>query len=127
MQRKNFLDELRWRNMLHDSTPGLEEALNQGMAIAYIGFDPTAPALTIGNFVQVMLLNFFQQCGHKPIVVMGGATGRIGDPSGKDKERELKTEEELDANIARQIIAIRKLLNFDSGPNAAILVNNFDF
>lgn len=127
MQRKNFLDELRWRNMLHDSTPGLEEALNQGMAIAYIGFDPTAPALTIGNFVQVMLLNFFQQCGHKPIVVMGGATGRIGDPSGKDKERELKTEEELDANIARQIIAIRKLLNFDTGPNAAILVNNFDF
>lgn len=113
--------------MLQDHTPGLEDYLNKGMAIGYIGFDPTAPSLTLGNYVQIMLLSLFQRCGHKPIVVMGGATGRIGDPSGKDKERELKTLEELDLNIERQVEQFKKLLNFDVGANAAILVNNFDF
>lgn len=127
MQRKSFLEELRWRNMIQDHTPGLEDYLNQGMAIGYIGFDPTAPSLGLGNYVQISLLSLFQQCGHKPIVVMGGATGRIGDPSGKDKERDLKTTEELQVNIDRQIQQFKHFLNFEDGPNAAIMVNNYDF
>jgi len=112
--------------MLHDMTPGIEEQLAQGTVIGYIGFDPTAPSLTIGNYVQLMLLNLFQRCGHKPIVLMGGATGRIGDPSGKDKERQLKSAEELDGNLEHQKKQMEKLLDFH-GPQAAIIVNNFDF
>ncbi len=127
MQNVNFLEELRWRNMLQDFTPGLEEYLNSGMRAAYIGFDPTAKSLGLGNYVQIMLLTLFQKAGHKPIVVMGGATGRIGDPSGKDKERELKSYEELEENIIAQEVQFRKLLNFDHGDNRAILVNNYDF
>lgn len=113
--------------MLHQMTDGAEEHLKNGGAIGYIGFDPTAPSLTIGNYVQVMLLNLFQRTGNTPIVLMGGATGRVGDPSGKDKERELKTEEELDANVARQVEQMRRFINFEDGPNKAILANNFDF
>lgn len=113
--------------MLQDHTPGLEEYLASGMATAYIGFDPTAASLGLGNYVQIMLLSLFQQSGHQPIVVMGGATGRIGDPSGKDKERELKTEDELDRNIATQKEQFMKMLNFTEGPNKAIMVNNYDF
>lgn len=113
--------------MLHQTTSGAEEHLQNGGRIGYIGFDPTAPSLTIGNYVQVMLLNLFQKTGNTPIVLMGGATGRIGDPSGKDKERELKTEEELDANVARQIEQMKRFINFEDGPNKAILANNFDF
>jgi len=86
----NFFEELEWRGMLHDATPGTKEALEKGEVTAYIGFDPTAKSLTIGNYVQVMLLTLFQKSGHNPIILMGGATGRIGDPSGKDKERQLK-------------------------------------
>lgn len=123
----NFLDELRWRGMLQDSTPGLEEALNKGMVTAYIGFDPTAPALTIGNYVAIMLLKLFQRAGHKPIVLLGGATGRIGDPSGKDKERELKSFDELDHNLAFQKEQFKKFLDFDNGDNKAEFANNFDF
>ena len=123
----NFLEQLRWRGMIHDTTPGVEEHLNSGMRTGYIGFDPTAPSLTIGNYVQVMLLKFFQDAGHQPVVLMGGATGRIGDPSGKDKERELKSAEELDHNLEVQISQVKKFLNFDEGPNKAILVNNYDF
>ena len=95
----NFIEELRWRNMFHQSTEGAEEHLNTGMRTGYIGFDPTAPALGIGNYVQIMILTLFQRSGHRPIVLMGGATGRVGDPSGKDKERELKTLDELDGNL----------------------------
>ncbi|MCB0641038.1 MAG: tyrosine--tRNA ligase, partial [Phaeodactylibacter sp.] len=91
----NFIEELTWRGMLHDATPGVEEHLNEAKRTGYIGFDPTAPSLTIGNFVQLQLLKLFQLSGHQPIVLMGGATGRIGDPSGKDKERDLKSGEEL--------------------------------
>ncbi len=127
MQKLGFLDELKWRNMLHDFTPGLEAYLSEGIRSAYIGFDPTAKSLGLGNYVQIMLLSLFQRAGHQPIVVMGGATGRIGDPSGKDKERELKTYQELDENIQFQIKQLKQLLNFDEGPNKAILVNNFDF
>lgn len=123
----NFIETLRWRVMLQDYTPGLPEALDKGMVTGYTGFDPTAPSLTIGNYVQIMLLKHFQLQGHKPIVLMGGATGRIGDPSGKDKERELKTEEELDRNLAFQQNQFLKFLDFEQGPNAAVFVNNFDF
>ncbi len=123
----NFLEELRWRGMLQDMTPGLDEALDKGMVTAYIGFDPTAPSLTIGNYVQIMLLKLFQLSGHKPIVLMGGATGRIGDPSGKDKERELKTYDELDSNLEFQKQQFYKFLDFENGPNKAEMVNNLDF
>jgi len=122
----DFIEELGWRNMLHNVTPGVSERLKAGMARGYIGFDPTAPSMTIGNFVQIMLLKFFQLSGHQPIVLMGGATGRIGDPSGKDKERELKSYEELDANLAFQQKQAEKFLDFD-GKNKAIVVNNLDF
>ncbi|MFM2393030.1 MAG: hypothetical protein RLZZ546_1012 [Bacteroidota bacterium] len=122
----NFISELRWRSMLHDMTPGVEEYLNENKVVGYIGFDPTAPSLTIGNFVQIQLLKLFQLSGHTPIVLMGGATGRIGDPSGKDKERELKSEDELDQNLEFQLLQVKKFLDFD-GPNAAIIVNNLDF
>lgn len=113
--------------MIQDKTPGIEEKLREGMVTAYIGFDPTAPSLTIGNYVQIMLLKLFQLSGHKPIVLMGGATGRIGDPSGKDKERTLKSYDELDTNLARQAEQCKKFLNFDEGENKAIMVNNLDF
>ncbi|MCB0557197.1 MAG: tyrosine--tRNA ligase, partial [Phaeodactylibacter sp.] len=123
----NFLEELEWRGMLHDATPGLDEVLAKGKVTGYIGFDPTAPALTIGNFVQIMLLSLFQRSGHQPLVLMGGATGRIGDPSGRDTERELKSFEELDANLEHQKQQIFNLLNFEDGPNKALMVNNLDF
>lgn len=123
----DFLEELSWRGMIQDKTPGVEEKLSEGMVTAYIGFDPTAPSLTIGNYVQIMLLKLFQLSGHKPIVLMGGATGRIGDPSGKDKERTLKSYEELDANLARQAEQFKKFLNFEEGENKALMVNNLDF
>lgn len=124
---KSFIEELQWRGMIHDLTPGLEEKLNAGVMLGYIGFDPTAPSLTIGNYVQVMLLTHFQRCGHRPLVLMGGATGRIGDPSGKDAERELKSTDELDRNLAHQVRQMKNLLDFDHKDNGAILVNNLDF
>jgi len=123
----NFIEELTWRGLLKDATPGVEELLNNQMVTGYIGFDPTAPSLTIGNYVPIMLLTLFQRSGHQPVVLMGGATGRIGDPSGRDTERELKSAEELDANLAHQAEQFKKLLNFEEGPNKAIMVNNFDF
>lgn len=122
----DFISELKWRGMLHDATPGVEDFLNEGKAIGYIGFDPTAPSLTIGNFVQIMLLKLFQQAGHQPIILMGGATGRIGDPSGKDQERQLKSYEELDSNLEFQKKQFEKFLDFE-GENKAIVVNNLDF
>lgn len=123
----NFIEELKWRGMLQDATPGIDEHLNEKMRLGYIGFDPTAPALTIGNFVQIMLLSLFQRSGHQPIVLMGGATGRIGDPSGRDEERQLKSYEELDANLERQRRNFYKFLNFEDGSNKAMMVNNLDF
>ena len=123
----NFIEELKWRGMLHDSTPGVEEHLNEQMRVGYIGFDPTAPALTLGNFVQIMILKLFQLSGHKPVVLMGGATGRIGDPSGKDKERVLKSFEELDNNLESQKKNFYKFLDFEGVDNAAIMRNNIDF
>lgn len=123
----NFVEELRWRGMLNDMTPDAEEYLLSNKVIGYIGFDPTAPSLTIGNLVQVMILSFFQKHGHTPIILMGGATGRIGDPSGKDAERLLKSEAELDKNLETQKKQMFSLLNFETGSNKAILLNNYDF
>lgn len=126
--KQDFVEELRWRGLIQDITPGVEEHLKQGMVRGYIGFDPTAPSLTIGNYVQIMLLTFLQRAGHQPVVLMGGATGRIGDPSGKDKERDLKSYEELDRNTAHQVAQAKRLLNFDTAtPNHALMVNNYDF
>ncbi len=124
---RSFIEEMTWRGMIHDMTPGIEDRLNNGVVTGYIGFDPTAPSMTIGNYVQLMLLKHFQLAGHKPIVLMGGATGRIGDPSGKDAERELKTYEELDNNLAHQSEQVHRLLDFNDSTNGAVLINNLDF
>ncbi|MEZ5059403.1 MAG: tyrosine--tRNA ligase, partial [Saprospiraceae bacterium] len=123
----NFIEELQWRGMLHQATPEIEAHLNSGKRIGYIGFDPTAPSLTIGNFVQIMILKFFQLSGHQPIVLMGGATGRIGDPSGKDKERDLKSLDEIERNLNHQKAQFKKFLDFESGDNKALMMNNYDF
>lgn len=123
----DFLSELKWRGMLQDLTPGLEEYMNTEKVTAYIGFDPTAPSLTIGNYVQIMLLTLLQKYGHHPIVLLGGATGRIGDPSGKDKERQLKSYEELDENLNFQMMQFKNLLDFENPKNPAIFINNLDF
>lgn len=122
----NFIEELKWRGMLHDMTPGADEYISQQKISGYIGFDPTAPSMTIGNYVQLMILTLFQKSGHSPIVLMGGATGRIGDPSFKDTERDLKSFEELDRNLTFQMEQVKKILDFE-GPNPARIVNNLDF
>jgi len=98
--------------MLHDMTPGAEEFIQTKKVTGYIGFDPTAPSMTIGNYVQLMILTFFQKAGHSPIVLMGGATGRVGDPSFKETERDLKTYEELDKNLAFQMEQVKKNTKF---------------
>jgi tyrosyl-tRNA synthetase len=123
----NFIEELKWRGMLHDLTPGVESEFEKGNVKAYIGFDPTADSLTIGNMVQIMILKLLQLSGHTPIVVMGGATGRIGDPSGKDKERVLKSIEQLNTSLDFQRQQFYKFLDFESGDNKAVIVNNYDF
>jgi len=123
---KNFVSELQWRGMVHDIMPGTEEALNKGMTSAYIGFDPTADSLHIGNMVQIMTLVHFQRCGHKPIALVGGATGMVGDPSGKSQERNLLTEDVLQHNLAKVESQLRNFLYFD-GDNAAEVVNNHDW
>ncbi len=126
MEKSGFLEELKWRGMLFDHTPGVEAYL-QPLARGYIGFDPTSDSLTIGNFVQLMILTLFQKHGHQPIALMGGATGRIGDPAGKDKERELKSYDEIDANVRSQTEIIHRLLDFEHAENPAIMINNIDF
>lgn len=124
---KNFVEELRWRRMLQDMMPGTEELLNKEMVIGYIGFDPTADSLGVGNLVQIMTLLHFQQCGHKPIALVGGATGMVGDPSGKSAERNLLSEEILNHNLASQKKQLEKFLDFNCGANAASIVNNYDW
>ncbi len=124
----NFVEELKWRGMLHDMMPGTEEQLNKEMTTAYIGFDPTADSLHIGHMVSVMILKHFQRCGHKPMVLVGGATGMIGDPSGKSQERNLLDEKTLRHNQNAIKKQFAKFLDFDSdAPNAAELVNNYDW
>jgi tyrosyl-tRNA synthetase len=95
----NFVEELRWRGMLHDIMPGTEELLNKGMASGYIGFDPTADSLHVGHLTQIMTLIHFQRAGHKPYALVGGATGMVGDPSGKSAERNLLSEDVLNHNL----------------------------
>lgn len=124
----NFVEELKWRGMAHDMMPGTEEQLQKEMTTAYVGIDPTADSLHIGHLVSVMILRHFQRCGHKPIALIGGATGMIGDPSGKSAERNLLTEETLRHNQACIKAQLAKFLDFDSdAPNAAELVNNYDW
>ena len=124
----NFVEELKWRGMIHDMMPGTEEQLQKEMTTAYVGIDPTADSLHIGHLVSVMILRHFQRCGHKPIALIGGATGMIGDPSGKSAERNLLTEETLRHNQACIKAQLSKFLDFDSdAPNAAELVNNYDW
>ena len=123
----NFIEELRWRGMLHDMIPGLEEHLKKEMTVAYIGFDPTAPSLHIGNLAAIMLLKHFQLAGHKPIALVGGATGMIGDPSGKSAEREFLSEQTLRDNQIGIQKQLENFLEFGSGVNSAELVNNYDW
>ena len=125
---KNFIEELQWRGMLNDSMPGTEEHLLEEMRSAYVGFDPTADSLHIGNLVPIMLLAHFQRCGHKPIALVGGATGMIGDPSGKSSERNLLDEKTLQHNQDCVKEQLGHFLDFKSKTeNAAILVNNYDW
>ena len=128
MAIKNFIEELEWRGMIHTIMPGAKEQLEKEMTTAYLGIDPTADSLHIGHLVGVMILKHFQMCGHRPIALVGGATGMIGDPSGKSQERNLLDEETLRRNqeaIKRQLA---KLIDFDSdAPNAALMVNNYDW
>jgi tyrosyl-tRNA synthetase len=125
MMTKNFVEELKWRGMLHNSIPETEEHLNEAMRKAYIGFDPTANSLGVGNLVQIMTLLHFQQAGHKPIALVGGATGMVGDPSGKSAERNLLGEEELKFNQSCQQKQLEKFLDFNCGVNSAEIVNNY--
>ncbi|MCB0471859.1 MAG: tyrosine--tRNA ligase [Flavobacteriaceae bacterium] len=126
--KKNFVEELRWRGLIHDIMPGTEEQLAAEMTTAYIGFDPTADSLHIGSLVQIILLMHFQQAGHKPIALVGGATGMIGDPSGRSAERNLLDEETLNKNIAGIKEQLSRFLDFSSDTaNAAELVNNYDW
>ena len=127
MSKKNFIEELKWRGMLHDVMPGTEDELQKGMVLGYIGFDPTADSLGVGNLVQIMSLLHFQQCGHKPMALIGGATGMVGDPSGKSAERNLLDEETLRYNQACQQKQIEKFLDFNCGANSAEMVNNYDW
>lgn len=122
----DFLQELSWRRMIHQRIDGVENYLAEKGQFGYIGFDPTAPSLTIGNYVQLMILSFFQKSGHRPIVLMGGATGRIGDPSGKSAERKLLDFETLDHNLQAQAKQAEKFLDF-SGESGALLENNLRF
>ncbi len=124
----DFIEELRWRGMIHDMMPGTEEQLKKEMTTAYVGIDPTADSLHIGHLCGVMMLRHFQRCGHKPLALIGGATGMIGDPSGKSQERNLLTEEVLRHNVECIKKQLSRFLDFDSdAPNHAELVNNYDW
>lgn len=125
--KKNFVEELRWRGMLHDIMPGTEDTLNKEMTAGYIGFDPTADSLHIGHLVQIMTLLHFQQCGHKPFALVGGATGMVGDPSGKSAERNLLSEDILRHNEYCVKKQLEKFLDFSKGSNSAEMVNNYDW
>jgi len=124
---KDFFEELRWRGMIHDMMPGAEEQLKKEMTTAYIGFDPTADSLHIGSLVQIMILVLFQQSGHKPLALVGGATGMVGDPSGKSAERNLLTKDVLDHNLKGVQNQLEQFLDFDCGANSAEMVNNYDW
>ncbi|MEI7662265.1 MAG: tyrosine--tRNA ligase [Bacteroidota bacterium] len=123
----NFIEELRWRGMIHDLTPGTEEQMLKEMTPAYIGYDPTSDSLHIGNLASIMMLVHLQRAGHKPFALVGGATGMIGDPSGKSEERNLLDETVLRHNQACIREQLEKFLDFDCGANSAEMVNNYDW
>ena len=123
----NFVEEMKWRGMIHDIMPGTEEQLQKEMTSAYIGFDPTADSLHIGSLVQIMTLVHLQRSGHKPFALVGGATGMVGDPSGKSKERNLLSADILEHNLKCVQKQLARFLDFDCGENSAEIVNNFDW
>ena len=123
----NFIEELKWRGMIHDIMPGTEEALLKKVSAGYIGFDPTADSLHVGHLVQIMTLVHFQRAGHKPYALVGGATGMVGDPSGKSQERNLLDAETLQHNVSCVKKQLEAFLDFNSGSNAAEMVNNYDW
>ena len=123
----SLIEELQWRGMIHDMMPGTDEQLTKEMTTGYVGFDPTADSLHIGNLVPVMLLVHLQRAGHKPVALVGGATGLVGDPSGKSAERPLLDIETLNHNLESQKKQLQKFLNFDCGDNSAEIVNNYDW
>jgi tyrosyl-tRNA synthetase len=123
----SFIEELKWRGMIHDIMPGTEEQLAKEITAGYIGFDPTADSLHIGNLVQIMILMHFQRSGHKPVALVGGATGMVGDPSGKSQERNLLDNETLNHNLACVKAQLEKFLDFDCGENSAEMANNYDW
>src|SRR6187399_2015237 len=123
----NLIAELQWRGLIQDIMPGTEEQLNKEMTSAYIGFDPTADSLHIGSLVPILLLVHLQKAGHKPIALVGGATGMVGDPSGKSEERNLLDEATLNHNVACVKKQLEKFLDFNCGANSAELVNNYDW
>lgn len=123
----NFIEELKWRGMVQDIMPGTEELLIKEMTTGYVGFDPTSDSLHVGNLLPIMLLKHMQIAGHRPIALVGGATGMVGDPSGKSAERNLLDEETLNKNIEGVGKQLQRFLDFKNGDNAAILVNNLDW
>jgi tyrosyl-tRNA synthetase len=123
----DFIKELQWRGMIQDIMPGTEELLAKEMTTGYVGFDPTSDSLHVGNLLPIMLLKHLQLAGHRPIALVGGATGMVGDPSGKSAERNLLNEETLNFNIEGQVKQLKHFLDFENGENAAILVNNYDW
>ena len=124
----DFIDELKWRGLIHDSTPGLHEYLKESQRTAYIGFDPTSDSLHIGSLVPIMLLAHFQKSGHQPIALVGGATGMIGDPSGKSAERNLLDEATLKKNESCIKDQLSRFLSFDDKlSNHALIKNNYDW
>ena len=123
----DFIKELKWRGMIQDIVPGTQEQFKKRITSAYIGFDPTSDSLHIGSLVQIMILKHLQNCGHKPIILIGGATGMVGDPSGKSKERNLLDEATLDRNLNSIRKQLEKFLDFNCGANSAEIVNNFDW
>ncbi len=125
--QKSFIDELKWRGMLHDIMPGTEELLKKETVTGYIGFDPTSDSLGVGNLVQIMTLLHFQKAGHKPMALIGGATGMVGDPSGKSAERNLLDEKTLQHNLNCQRKQLEKFLDFNCGSQSAEIVNNYDW
>ncbi len=122
-----LIEELKWRGLLHDMTPGVEKLLNTGITTGYVGFDPTADSLHIGNLVPIILLMHLQRSGHRPMALIGGATGRVGDPSGKTEERKLLDVSTIEANLTAQRKQLERFLDFDCGPQSAVVVNNFEW
>jgi tyrosyl-tRNA synthetase len=122
-----LIEELKWRGLIQDITPRTDEQLDKEITSGYVGFDPTADSLHIGNLVPIMLLTYLQRAGHKPVVLVGGATGRVGDPSGKTQERKLLSVEEIDANVAAIKSQLEQFLKFGDGETDAVMVNNYDW